>query len=683
MNELRCALSPAAQRFLFSGGENILRPEHMAVANGRITAGVNHDEALSVRGLWSPPFCGEDFSLEIRLDGLCVKADEFCWYPYGIERSGHTGALRASSLTALCDGMRALVMRGSLAGGLPGEKVHLQMLVRGGLESIDFWGFSRQKPASPATAAAQDNMLTLTGKGCTAVLRTSLAGLRWFAPGNLWETEIILNPAGETQFWLCVSLGEPARAREEAAAVSTDWGAALAGQFAAFNRAAEDLFKKLPTFSCENVALMDFYNRSLVHYFTNHWDVPEFRLRPTYCTGGMRGGCFAAYLWDYAGGWELHPLFDPAATKAHIAHYLSIDMGSHYAFNPMDGAAFGPWYPVNQEKIIGLIRYYVLHTGDISFLHAQVNGKQVWAHAVAYATLRDDPGKPVALIDYGEEGEHHLELRRGYPYCGVMPDINARRYPSYLWAADIAQLAGYPQPWLRERAQALKALLRQELWDEEKRWFAFEHAGKRDFRWTALMYKLIDSGVLEEDQLDGLLSHLNEAEFLSPYGLHSISKLDEAYDQIDIDQGGGGSCSIFAPLIAEQLCRRGRPELAADLLRQILWWGRRVPYFGDSFVANFIEYRHDTPLQCTVGGVAGAQAILFGLFGLRVETDGSVVIRPCLPEWAGQAELHGLRIRGYVIDIRVAADGVAVTANGKRYTAPPGEDQISLRVCAR
>jgi hypothetical protein len=134
----------------------------------------------------------------------------------------------------------------------------------------------------------------------------------------------------------------------------------------------------------------------------------------------------------------------------------------------------------------------------------------------------------------------------------------------------------------------------------------------------------MDSGVLDEE-LGGMLSHLNEAEFLSPYGLHSR-------------------------------------------------WGRRLPYFGDSMVANYVEYRHDTPLQCTVGGVAGAQLILFGLFGLRVGMDGSVAIRPCLPEWAGQAQLRGLRICGCVVDICVSSNGAfKVTAGGKRYAAPPGE----------
>jgi hypothetical protein len=35
----------------------------------------------------------------------------------------------------------------------------------------------------------------------------------------------------------------------------------------------------------------------------------------------------------------------------------------------------GPFYPVNQEKIIGLIYFYVLETGDTGFLKESVSGK--------------------------------------------------------------------------------------------------------------------------------------------------------------------------------------------------------------------------------------------------------------------------------------------------------------------
>ncbi len=39
---------------------------------------------------------------------------------------------------------------------------------------------------------------------------------------------------------------------------------------------------------------------------------------------------------------------------------------------------------------------------------------------------------------------------------------------------------------------------------------------------------MIGSGVLDKEQEGGLLSHLNDDEFLSGYGLHSMSKQDPA-----------------------------------------------------------------------------------------------------------------------------------------------------------
>ena len=42
-------------------------------------------------------------------------------------------------------------------------------------------------------------------------------------------------------------------------------------------------------------------------------------------------------------------------------------------------------------------------------------------------------------------------------------------------------------------------------------------------------------------------------------------------------------------------------EVADDLIRRILWWGSRMPYLGDSQVANEIDYRTDTPLQSEIG----------------------------------------------------------------------------------
>lgn len=88
-------------------------------------------------------------------------------------------------------------------------------------------------------------------------------------------------------------------------------------------------------------------------------------------------------------------------------------------------------------------------------------------------------------------------------------------------------------------------------------------------------------------------------------------------------------------------------------MKRILWWGERTPYWGDSFVASKIDYRKDTPLQCTIGGVAGAQCIIFGMFGVEVMLDGSIKFNPSPPSFSEQITLKGLILRNHRIDIDV------------------------------
>ena len=226
-----------------------------------------------------------------------------------------------------------------------------------------------------------------------------------------------------------------------------------------------------------------------------------------------------------------------------------------------------------------------------------MNGKTVLDWVVDHATYKDDFSQPAVLLDYGG-GNNHLELRRQYRYDNYMPDLNGRRYNNYILAWRLTGLSGNRNEALRERALNLKPFLKSELWSPQDRWFFFRFAnGKRELRYTVQMYKMFGGGVLDSEQEEGLLSHLNQEEFLSDYGLHSMSKKDPAYDQVDIDNGGGGICTAFVPRIAELLYASGHSAQAEDLFARVLWWSERVPYWSDSMVANQIEYRKDTPLQ--------------------------------------------------------------------------------------
>ena len=199
----------------------------------------------------------------------------------------------------------------------------------------------------------------------------------------------------------------------------------------------------------------------------------------------------------------------------------------------------------------------------------------------------------------------------------------------------------------------------------------------REFRYvTNIMYYLLGTGVLDEEQESGLLSHLNEDEFLSKYGLHSIAKHDPAYNPADVDCGGPGSTATIPPNIAKILYLLGKKQQADDLLERVLWWGERTPYFGDSFYADTIRYREETPLQCEVNSLAGAQCVIFGIFGISSEFDGSVRIKPSQPSFANQLSLKGVKLCNQVFDVVMNKGIYKATCQGKTLEAKVGQTII-------
>ena len=179
------------------------------------------------------------------------------------------------------------------------------------------------------------------------------------------------------------------------------------------------------------------------------------------------------------------------------------------------------------------------------------------------------------------------------------------------------------------------------------------------------MFKFINSGVIDQKERDGLVSHLNEKEFLSKYGLHSMSKTDEAYDQDDIDNGGGGICTHFTMQICAQLYEMGYDAIATDILERVYWWGTRMPYMGDSCAANMIANREDTPLQGDISSVSCAQMIFYYIFGIRADFDGNVSITPVKNRPAAKMKIENARLCGKVFDVEIDNDRFSVSYNGK------------------
>lgn len=668
---------PFDDPFVLDGSRILLEEAHLGIVNGKLTTGIPYRDAVAISGLWAPPYASADFRLDVTLADQPVKGAGYTWRPLSVERTGSAAGIDVRSVTALLPGCRCGLIEMTLANPAAEPRaLPLTVSVRGSLDRVEWWEFAVTGSSTPTATAVESGRLQLT-QGEQAIVLQCSADVQWDAQQATGRGAITVPASGQAKCWIVFAVGPAAEATTECQRVAADPAASLSAAVATYRARVADLFEKLPRFESSNPALTRFYNRSLVHLVMNRWDVPEFALHPNYTTGSVNGGCICNYLWDFGEPWEIFPLYDPAASRTHIQQFVSIDMLSHFSFDPIGAKAWGPWYPVNQEKIVGLIYYYVRHTGDVEFLQTVVHGKSILEHAVANALFGDDLTKAVQLIDYGPSNSH-LELRRGFPYNHIMPDLNGRRYDTYLRAAELAEWAGQPAPHLRERAEQLKTVLKRDLWNPQARWFDFQDAtGKKDTRYTIQIFKLFHSPVLDAEQEAGLLAHLNsEVEFLSEYGLHSLSKTDIAYDQVDIDNGGGGSYTSFPPQIAERLYKAGQPAAAENILKRILWWGDRAPYWGDSFVANQIDYRKDTPLQCTVGGAAGAQCIIFGMFGVRAEIDGSLRIDPHPPAMAPHLTLRRLKLRGHVVDIEVRGDNYEVREGATRRSAAVGQPTI-------
>lgn len=676
--------------FSLDGRASIVEEAHCGIANGRMTLGIPFKKIGRIEGLWAPPYVSSDFQLIVTIAGREIPAAQYTWWPHKVVRQGSLLGVQITSTTVLASGRRGGIVALKLENPTAETRdLPLSFAVKGTLDRTEAWEFAAPSSKTPARFEARGITLAAQQGDLVILLACPGSGLRWDAASARGEMTVLLKPGDSAAVSLTFSMGPltEATAASQALAAAPDRTVQEADDEHAGRVRA--LLEKLPRLESANPSLVQFYQRSLVHLLLNRWDVPEFGLQPYYGTGSIKGGCVCNYLWNFGEVWEVLPLCDPAATRAHIKQFLRIDLGTHFAFNPLNGQGFGPWYMVNQEKIVGLIYYYVKNTGDTAFLRERVGGKTILEHVIAQATFRDDLAQPVALLDYGPSNSH-LELRRGYPYNHVMPDLNGRRYATCLRASELAEVAGQPAPVLRQRAEALKTVLKQQLWNPQTRWFDFLDAqGRKDSRYTIQLFKLFGCGVLDGEEESGLLSHLNEKEFLGEFGLHSLAKTDVAYDQVDIDNGGGGSCTGFPPQIAERLYNAGHAAAADDLLRRILWWGERMPYWGDSLVANHLDYRKDTPLQCTIDGAAVAQCIIFGLFGLEARFDGSLLIHPHPPAFAPQVALKNVNLRGMRFDISVTTDGFSVKTPRAEAQARRDEsivvtaDGASLRVIGK
>lgn len=673
--------------YAFDGKNNIMESKNIGIC-ADISSLLTPDTSVSAMKCFQGcPYTNTAFDFDIRIDGERVKVKAWKWLPNAILREGETEKFEVRTLTAVIPAMRTVVQkitvvnRSEAALSLPLSvsymgKTRFERNWQFAIPGAD-WKFPRHNPSTLAREHYEydGRILSLVRDGAAYRLTCSLEGMTMFDRAYLWENELYLKPHEEMTFYISAHMGEEKESLREAESTIGRYESLIESSFAYLERELQRHRDNLPRLTSSDPKLDKLYYRSLVTYILCRWENPSLCAIPFFSTGSVNGGCMCSYLWDYCGGLMMHPIYDAAGNKVQLKAYLKNDLTKSYALNPVTSEGVGPWYQINQEKIICMVYYHVLATGDRDFLFEQVGDKTVLEWMRYYAYVCDDVSRDVDLYDYGEGGNDHLEIAAwdNGPYNGVIPDLNARRYMNYMRVYELTVLAGTPDELLPKRAASLKEKLK-ELWNEDEKWYDFIGIdGKRDTRYTVQMFKFIASSVIDKHERDGLVSHLNDREFLSKFGMHSMSKADPQYDQWDSDNGGGGICTHFTMQVCAQLYETGYDAVATDILRRVFWWGSRLPYLGDSCMSNMISNNDRTILQGDISSVSAAQMIFFYVFGIKAGFDGSIRISPVKVRPADNMRIDNARLCGKVFSVDVTGDTFTVECDGKKMSATIGE----------
>jgi Mannosylglycerate hydrolase MGH1-like glycoside hydrolase domain len=638
---------------------------HMAPDNVWLTSGWTSVQATAgtvcgVGGCFAPPYAAPDSSLTVTLEvdgrqlsdgvrpgiagfGLGLLTAGGTWRPDRVERRGTFHQYDGGRLVSLAVESRLTPLYG--AGGYILEIVVENRADRDAEISLQ----PRLVPGRPG--------------------RVPLADWGWMQPqpDDTAGVEITLHhdhlhrrvPAGaRTAFTLTVELGEtaagPADTLETAGAGSVARAQQATGRW---ERRLAAALEAVPRLETDIPGLAAYWRRSIASGLVCLWDNPAFVTNPFVATSGVDGGALCAYVWD-TGGYAPHLLtlmLSDTATDL-LEAMLTADLAKHYAIAP-DGAGLGVAYAYSGWSLVNLASAVASHRGLTPHLAERLHD--------AVAAL--DARFPAAgeLRDYGTQ-QNLLEMR-GAGWEHVVASPNAERAASLDALATLAETTGaaLPVDALRATAHKIRAAVAEELWDADAKWFRSRYPdGHTELAYSVQAFDALRAGACTPQMAADLVARIREGAFLGAYGVSSVSAEDERHYELgDTDWSGGGAYTGEAPLLALTLWERGEAELAWTVLSRLLWMGTHYPYFPQ-------EHYSDRPAAPPTGrranivaGLAGAEAILVGLAGVRPQPDGRLVIAP--PPAPGHVTLRGLRFRGRSVDVECRPDGFTVTVDGE------------------
>jgi len=423
--------------------------------------------------------------------------------------------------------------------------------------------------------------------------------------------------------------------------------------------------EKLPELKTEYKNLDEFYQRCMLTMAECKWERDNFIVNPFWSAGSW----IYTIPWDMSFVSDLLAMQSPKSLQETIA--LSFSEGQLDCSNiGWDGCAPGVFYIMQPFALQTMINAYIRHTGDAAILQKQIADKTLLAWMKEWATLLVERyrSKASGMIDIANDTEALVEIRTdGYDH--IVPVVNGLTVEFYKWLARRCRENGDGDSLHYARsARDLEERFHKNLWNAKTRWFDNLYAdGGRKSVYSNLLFDLLGTEVLTAEERLGLVSHLNDNEFLGPFSIFSISRQDQVHwDRVDADWGGGGAYTGTVMQLVRNLYKMEMGQQAWTILKRFAQFAEHFPYISQNYRADEL-FQDEASMPLAICAGSGVEAMIFGLFGFAPHSDGTLDIRPVYSYDLGQAELRDFQFREHRYDLAMNRYGFTVTRDGKPY----------------
>lgn len=668
------------ERYTVPSKNAILNQEHYFNFNATTSVGSKLAN-LGIRQITAPPFFAYPFSADLHLFGKQVKVDNYKWLPmhsvfYGIPTESIASEMKVIPLKAARGSLISLELTNN---GTELRTVPLEWSFDGKPGKTDDWEWSPSKAlqTSENTVVFQDSSKGFEMTLDSTSMAVSMAGLDFKSEESKLSGIASLKPKESITITIVILLGDKGDVFvEDAHQIAKNPNFHIEANRKYWVDEITEIETKAPVLTGASLELSNYYYKGLMTLISTRWEVPEFLFDPYYSTSGLDGGALNCYLWDISYPSQMVSMLEPEIVKNIIRQFIKTDLREHYAFNPATGEGMGVLYSYNYYNLARLTHDYVTMTGDVDFLKEKVNGSTVIDYLYDFCLSVENLGKPPQLIDYGNN-HNLLELKKTESYTHYTASPNSERILTFKLLTDMFGWLNKKTPHnLLQRGQQLKAVFREKLWDKDSQWLRGLDASKQPQNaYSIQIFDVLRSGIMSRKEEKGIVGHLNEEEFLSPWGVYSLSPIDPGYDPNDVDWGGPGVFAGDAPELVIDLLDAGYVDKGIDVLKRILWWGD-MPYYPQAIRANAKGYRENGRPN-VIAGLTASQSIVTGLFGLKIALD-KISITPVDHEIMRGLGLKDIKIRNRVFSVTVSDDGKTfnIVENGTKTSYPIGKEAV-------